>query len=195
MNLDAYDDMMGLEFSDYSDFEYINMEMIKEALIASSAGGGAILLATFGVKKITTALALETKVPDPLLRSGLISAATFLVGVAGGRALYEYNREAAMGVVGGLGGMAVANFLDALISKLTGGARMLNALGEDDSLSSYGAEDGMAALQALEATGVTSAPGAFHGFSDPSVTAEALMGLEAAVTQEETLGGYNAYMS
>jgi hypothetical protein len=66
----------------------------------------------------------------------------------------------------------------------------------DDYSGEYGGGDmGMAALAALETTGVTSAPGAFQGFADPTVTPEALFGLEGTVVQQETLGGYNAYMA
>lgn len=197
MEFAAYDDMSGLEFGDYEGLgAFINADMIKEALIASTAGGGAILAATFGVKKLSDMIALPTKVPNPLLRAGITSAATFFVGLAAGRGLYEYNREAAMGIVGGLGGLAMANLLDAAIAQMTGGTRMISALGDSDMpLSAYGDDDGMAALAALDTTGITSAPGAFHGFADPSVTPEALMGLDSAVVQQESLGDYAPYLS
>lgn len=193
--LDAYDDMMGLEFGDYEGMEaFLNAEMLKEALIASTAGGGAILAAGWGVKKLSETLDLSTRIENPLLRATVISGGTFLLGVAAGRGLYEYNREAAMGIVGGVGGFAMANFIDAAISAMTGNERMMPSLGEgDDYMTSYGSDDGMAALAALETTGVTSAPGAFSGMGDPSVTPEALMGLDGTVVQQETLGGLGAY--
>ncbi len=195
MNLDAYDDMMGLEFGDYEGLSAIfDPQLLKEALVAASAGGGAILLATFAVKKTAEKIGLESMITDPLLRSAVTSTATFLAGVAGGRALYAHNREAAIGVVGGLGGIAMANLLDAVIAKVTGSARMLPALGEASAV--YGPDEGMSALAALEATSVNSAPGAFNGFAGPTVTPEQLMGFEATVTQTETLGEqYNAYMA
>ena len=42
MNLDAYDDMMGLEFGDYEGMDGIlpDAEQIKDALLAGTAGGG-----------------------------------------------------------------------------------------------------------------------------------------------------------
>jgi hypothetical protein len=76
---------------------------------------------------------------------------------------------------------------------MTGNERLTASLGEGDDYMSYGDDDGMAALAALETTGVTSAPGAFQGFADPSVTPEALMGLQGTVVQQETLGGLEAY--
>ncbi len=57
MNLSAYDDMMGLEFGEYEGLSGLfDPQMLKEALVASTAGGGAILLATYGMKKLTELL-------------------------------------------------------------------------------------------------------------------------------------------
>ena len=58
MDMDSYDDMMGLEFGEYEGF--INAEMVKEALISSSAGGGAILLTTWGMTMLSEKLDLAT---------------------------------------------------------------------------------------------------------------------------------------
>jgi hypothetical protein len=199
MDMDSYDDMMGLEFGDYEGF--INAEMVKEALISSSAGGGAILLTTWGMTMLSEKLDLATKVPNGYARTALTSGAAFLLAVVGGRAMYDYNREAAMGVVGGLGGFAMATFIDGMIAEVRGSERLLGTpLGEADDdmddeslLSAYNDNyDGMSALASLETTGVTSAPGAF---ADPSVTPEALMGLDGTVVQEETLGAYQPYLA
>lgn len=188
MNLDAYDDMMGLEFGDYEGLEqFLSPEMIREALIAGTAGGGAILLTSYGVKKLTENVEFLGNIENPLLKAAVTSGIAFFTGLAGGRALYEYNREAAMGIVGGTAGMAMAHLIDAAIAQFTGNERMGISLGEGDDYM-YG--DGMAALAALETTGVTSAPGAF---ADPSVTPEALMGLDGTVVQQETLGEMGAY--
>jgi hypothetical protein len=199
MNLDAYDDMMGLEFGDYEGMDGVlpNAEQIKEAVIASTAGGGAILLSTYAVKMLAEKVDLSSRIENPLLRSGVMSAATMMVGLIAGKGLYDYNRDAAMGIVGGVGGVAMANFLDAVIAQVTGNEPMGFSLADaDESLLSGGYEDpGMEALAALETTGVTTAPGAFQGFADPSVTPEALMGLDGTVVQEETLGGYAPYLS
>lgn len=189
MNLDAYDDMMGLEFGDYEGLAgLLDPEMLKEALIASTAGGGAILLATWGVKQLAEKLG-AAKIENPLLRAVAVSGSTFVLGVMAGRQVMKYNLNAGIGIIGAIGGMAMANLLDAGIAQVTGNARIFSALG-DDMLSEYSESDGMAALAALETTDVESAPGAFSGFADPSVTPEQLMGFESAVVQQETLGGY-----
>jgi len=196
MNLDAYDDMMGLEFGDYEGMEqFLNAEMLREALIASTAGGGAILLAAWAAKQASEATNLSTMIENPLLRSAVLSGGTLLLGVIAGRSLYEYNREAAMGIVGGVGGFAMAAFIENALAQFTGQEKLqVASLGEgDDYMTNYGGEEGMAALQALETTGVTTAPGAFQGVGDPSVTPEALFGLEGTVVQQETLGGLQAY--
>jgi hypothetical protein len=194
MRLDAYDDMMGLEFADYEGLDFMNPEMIKEALLAATAGGGALLATAWGVKKLGTQFDLASKIPNPLIRSAVTAGATFLAGLVGGRMLYEYNREAAMGVVGGVGALAMASFIDTAIAQATGNAPMGVALADvHDEYSPTSYSDGMAALAALETTGVTSAPGAFQGFSDPTVSTESLMGLQGTVVQQETLGGLEAY--
>jgi hypothetical protein len=195
MRLDAYDDTMGLEFGDYEGWN-VTGEMVKEALIASSAGGGAILAATWGVRTLSEKLDLASRIENPLIRATLLSGATIALGVAGGRMMYDYNREAAMGIVGGLGGIAMASWLDQLIATLTGNEKMGMSLGEGDEYMDYGGGSGMDALAALETTGVNTSPGAFSGLADPTVTPEALMGLDGTVVQEETLGamsGLEAY--
>jgi hypothetical protein len=188
MNLDAYDDMMGLEFGDYGMLDGLfDPEMLKEALIASSAGGGAILLATWGIKNLGSKVGLD-KIASPLLRTAVVSGVTMLAGLAAGRQIMRYNQNVGIGVASGVGALAMANLLDAALSQMTGSARMFTALGEGEGYEGY--DDGMSALAALETTNVESAPGAFSGFSDPTVTPEMLMGLDAAVVQQETLGGY-----
>lgn len=188
MNLDAYDDMMGLEFGEYGMLDGLfDPEMLKEALIASSAGGGAILLATWGVKALSSKVGLD-KITNPLLRTAVVSGVTLLAGLAAGRQVMRYNQNVGIGVASGVGALAMANLLDAAFSQMTGNARMFTALGEGYDMGGY--DDGMSALAALETTNVESNPGAFSGFSDPTVTPEMLMGLDAAVVQQETLGGY-----
>jgi hypothetical protein len=194
MNLDAYDDMMGLEFGDFEQGDEIfSPEMIREALIASTAGGGAVLLTAWGVRMLSDKLALSTKITNPVLRSAVTSGMAFTAGLIGARTMYEYNRDWSMGILGGVGGLALANFLDTLIAQFTNSAKIGVSLGDGDDYG-YNSSDSMAALAALEATGVTSAPGAFQGFSDPSVTNEALMGLDGTVVQQETLGEMGSYM-
>ncbi len=200
MNLDAYDDMMGLEFGDYEGMDGIlpDAEQIKDALLAGTAGGGAILLTSWGVKMLNEKVDLLSKIENPLLRSAVVSGVALVAGLMAGKATYDYNRDAAIGIVGGVSGLAMANLLDTAIATFTGNERMGISLGEHDDeslLAGYGDDAGMEALAALETTGVSTAPGAFQGLMDPSVTPEALMGLDGTVVQEETLGNYAPYLS
>lgn len=198
MNLDAYDDMMGLEYGEYEGLgQWINMEMVQEAAMSGAAGGGAILLTGALMKQLNERFNLFTQIENPILRSGASSLSALILGLVGGRALAEQQPGAALGVVGGVSGWAMAHFIDTLLSEFGGMDKQLpGALGEGDEYMGAGGNDaGMEALAALETTGVTSAPGAFQGLADPTVTPEALFGLEGTVVQQETLGGYNAYMS
>lgn len=195
MNLNAYDDMMGLEFGEYEGLEGIfDPQMLKEALVATAAGGAALLLATWGVKQVADKVGVA-KIENPLLRTTVVSAATALAGFAVGRKVMEYNPNIGYGIVGGVGALAMANLIDAAMSQFTGNPRMITSLGETDYMSGTNGDDGMSALAALEATAVDATPGAFQGFADPTVTREALMGLEAATVQTETLGEYAPYLS
>lgn len=197
MRLDAYDDMMGLEYGEYEGLEqWLNLDMIQEAAMSGAAGGGAILLTSALMKQLNERFNLYSQIENPVLRTGASSLSALILGLVGGRALADNYPGAALGVVGGVGGWAMAHFLDTLLNQFGGMDKQLpGALGEADEYSgSYGG-DGMEALAALETTGVTSAPGAFQGLADPTVTPEALFGLEGTVVQQETLGGYNAYMS
>lgn len=195
----AYDDMMGLEFGAYGDGmeQFLDVEMLKEAAIAGGMGGGAILLTSWGVQKAMTEIEFLSSIENPLAKAAVASGLAFAASIVGGRMMYEYNREGAMGIVGGVGGMAFANLIDAAIAQFTGKERMGIGLGDADEslLAGYDDVDGMEALAALETTGVSTAPGAFQGLADPSVTPEALMGLDGTVVQQENLGDYAPYLS
>ena len=199
MNLDAYDDMMGLEYGDFEGLDaYINLPMIQSAAMSGAAGGAAILATKWLMSQANERFGLLDKIENPTLRSGASALVAIIAGLAGGRAVANVSPDAALGIVGGVGGYAMAHFLDTALSEYAGMDKQL-AGGLDDSNYSgeySGGDAGMAALAALETTGVTSAPGAFAGLADPTVTPEALFGLEGTVVQQETLGGgYNAYMS
>jgi hypothetical protein len=191
MNLGAYDDMMGLEFGEFADGLF-NPEVLKQAIIATGAGGAAALLATWGIKQVSGKVGLD-KIENPLLRTAVVSGVALLGGLFVGRQIMKSNLNIGIGVTGAVGGIAMMNLLDAVYAQATGNARITSSLGDTDYMS--GAGDGMSALAALEATNVDAAPGAFSGFADPTVTNEHLMGLEAATVQMETLGGYAPYLA
>lgn len=186
--LAEYEDMMGLEDMG----GWITGEMVKEMLVASGAAGGSIVLASLAMQKVAASEMLAKWVPDANQRKMVTSALTLGLAVVGGRAVYDYNREAGIGIVAGLGGYAIASLLATFFpQQLTLGLGELSD-SDDALLNDY--NDGVAALASLEAANVQAAPGAFAQFADPTVTGEQLFGLQAPIVQSETLG-YASYLS
>jgi hypothetical protein len=182
----AYDDMMGLEFGEFGTF--LDGQMVKDALMASAAGGVAVLAGAAAMNKL---LGMDW-VPQFIKSNMKVSKGIGLIalGVVGGRMLYDRNREASMGVLGGLGALGVANIINNFL-----GANTVALEGGDSDESLLSNYNGMQALAALEATSVQESAGAF---GDPTVTPEALMGFngfDGTVVQSETLGGYAPYLS
>jgi hypothetical protein len=208
----AYDDLMGLDMYDDGMEGFYSTAMMREQAIAASASGAAILLASYAVPKIT-AMDFFKKYEEPT-RHRIGAVLGILAGMAGGRLLWDRNRDAAMAVVGGVSGLGFAQLVDSFLKEtnlLGGGAAKMYPLGslantDEDTLSAndqallaaYGS-DGGSALAALEMTNVVASRGAFGGFAGTVVNSEQLMGfggLEAAVVAGETLGeGYNPYLS
>jgi hypothetical protein len=187
----GYDDMMGLEFGEFGAF--LDGQMVKDALMAAAAGGVAILAGAYALNKLLDMEWVPAVVKDN--RKVVIGASMIALGVVGGRYAYNMGKpEWAMGILGGLGALGVANIINNYL-----GANTVALAGDDSGdeslLSNY---NGMAALAALEATSVQEAAGAFSGLGDPTVTPEALMGFggfDGTVVQSETLGSYAPYLS
>lgn len=179
-----YDDMDGLEYGDLGGF--IDMEMLKDTLVAGIAGGGALMLTSYVNNMLVEKVDFLQR-DDENMQKVQTGAVQVVVGLVAGRAMLDYSREAAMGIIGGLAAVGVANIVNGFLKDK---AIPFSGMDDESLLSDYG--DGMEALAALETTGVTTAPGAFQGLGDPTVTPEALMG---TVVQQETLGGYAPYLS
>jgi hypothetical protein len=190
-----YDDMgMGL----YDDMgAFMTPAMLQEQVIAAGAGAGAILLAAWAMPKLPTP-STWSEPNQHRLRAGLA-----LVGAGlAARMLWDYNRDAAIAVIGGVGGLALAQLIDSYVdANLLGGGNPLGQMPDSSELSAgdlalLGAYNG-GALSALEAVNVQGSPGAFARgqFADPTVTPEALMGFGGVVTQSETLGAYGPWMA
>ena len=187
-------DMEGLEFGEYGGLgSWIDMEMVTDALIASGAGAATLLAGTYGVDMLMSKVDFLRPADEDNKRrvKGLLQ---IVLGIAVGSQVYDANNRmrsaASMGIIGGLGAVGMANILNTFLGA---NAVSLDALpGESSLLSAYSDDfDGVAALSALEATGVSSSPGAFAQFADPSVTNEALMG---TIVQQEELGAYQPYL-
>jgi len=182
-----YDDMMGLG-------DLMTPEMVKDALVGMGSGAGSIMLASYLMPKIPMP---ESWAPEnkSRLRAGL----GILAGLLAGRALYDYNRDASMAVVGGVSGLGFAQLIGSYLgtNPVSGFGMLpeeaeLSQMSDEALLASYGDNGAMNALASLESTSVQAARGAFSG---PTVTNEQLFGLGSPVVQMETLGAYQPYLS
>jgi hypothetical protein len=202
-----YDDLMGLDMYDGLDGMEYTPEMFKEQLIAAGSSAVAIILAAWGMPKLPA-----PKDWTPENQHRMRATLAVVVGMLASRGLWNYNRDAAMAVLGGVGGLGLAQLLDSYLTPDKDGKRLItigtpfgdygydsNALsaGDEALLTAYSRDT--RTLSALELTNVASAPGAFAAYPDgpvsfgaTGVNAETLMG---AVVQTETLGNYNPYMA
>ncbi len=108
--MDAYAPIEDLA-EDYEFFglgQFITPEMLQSHLTAAAAGAGGILAVTNLMDRIDY---FADKPNGKLLTEGL-------VGILGGRLLWQVNRDAAMGFVGGVTGMALANLVQGYINDM-----------------------------------------------------------------------------
>lgn len=198
-----YDSMEGLEYgmgqAEYGGlFEFINQDTMMEVLTFAAAGGAGLLAGTWGVDWLISnvnMLQAETETGKLWTRSllqlgiGLVAGGVIYANsepdMMGGQSL---GQTAGMAIAGSMGALAIANIVNSMLGENK--VALAEMPGDASLLSSYSDEfDGVAALGALEATGVSTAAGAF---ADPTVTNEALMG---TIVQQEELGAYQPYMA
>jgi hypothetical protein len=183
----------------YDDLEaFVSPEMIRDSFWAAAAGAGGILVATWLNPMLKGTLPDSW---DEETKHRVLAGTALVGGALVGRALWDYNRDWAMAVVGGVGGLALAQLIDTFFDRSLLGGNPLGAMPEDIELSAsdealleaYDPDQQLAmnSMEGLGTTGVTMAPGAF---ADPTVTPEALMGFNGTVVQAESLG-YNPYMA
>lgn len=130
---------------------WLTGDMVKQQMMAGAAGAGGIL--------ITSAVLQRIPLPEdwePMTKSRVKNAIAIGIGVLGGRMIWEKNRDAAMGFVGGVAGLGLAQLIaswapDTLSTSLSGG------LADVD-------------LASLEASNVHASP----GFSGPQVSERSL---------------------
>jgi hypothetical protein len=186
-----YDDLMGLEMYDDGMGQFYTADMLKDQLIAAGSSAAAIILAAWAMPKLPA-----PKDWQPVNQSRMRAALGTLGGMLAARGLWDYNRDAAMAVLGGVAGLGLAQLIDSYLEMdiLHGtplGQYTENALsaGDEALLTAYAPN-----TTTLSLTEVGASRGAFAGFAGTGVTTEQLMG---AVVATETLGdnAYNAYLS
>jgi hypothetical protein len=120
----------------------------------------------------------------PVNRSRALSAVAAGLGVAGGRLLYGVNRDAAMGLVGGTVGLALANLLGTFMATNPVGTPLGEA-DEDGLLSDYD----YATINGLAEAAVEVNDPAFRNLG-PAVPQ-----LAGVMVNNEQLGNYMPYLT
>ena len=141
--------------------QIITQDQVMDMGIATLAGGGGIMLAGTVLPRIP--FVNET----PMRKS----IAAIILGMTGGRLLWDVNREAALGLVGGMGGVGLAS----LVGQFSGIDVSLSDLGEIS-------ETTVITTQAEELLGLDVLPGEetqFPGSTDILAIGD---GMEAAPT-------------
>lgn len=181
------DDMMGLSL--YDDMgAFMSPAQLKESLMSAGAGGIGILATSAVLSRVPLAdwLSSDTEAANPVTVSRIKNVIALGVGVLGGKLMYDRNREAALGFMGGVGGLAMAQLLASFAGVDDAGAPRLTTSLAGGGLS--GAD-----LAALEAAVATNSPSwrAGAGMSGPQVTERQLA---ATGTTQEELADYDRYM-
>lgn len=183
-------DMDGLAMYDDGMGAYITPEMLKQHLTAAAAGAGGILVASKVVNYLGDMLVkdqagatAEQLAKNAKNRTYVKGASSVVLGVLAGRMLYDRNRDAAMGLVGGVAGGGLASLLAYVVGNPSENDPSTPF---DDTTRPYLTTN----LSALEAA-VASSEQAF-GLSGPTVTARSL---SAAGVTSETLAEYAPYLS
>lgn len=183
-------DMDGLAMYDDGMGAYITPEMLKQHLTAAAAGAGGILVASKVVNYLGDMLVKDQdgasdaqREKNAKNRTYVKGASSVILGVLAGRMLYDRNRDAAMGIVGGVAGGGLASLLAYVVGNPSENDPATTI---DERTRPYLTTN----LSALEAA-VASSEQAF-GLSGPTVTARSL---SAAGVTSETLAEYAPYLS
>jgi hypothetical protein len=108
---DLGEDYEGMEgMGDWADFALDlvpSMQEIKEGLTVAGSGAAALLAGSMLLPKVLPASW------SPKLKNGV----ALLLAIAGAKVAVRYNRALALGILGGLGGLAVANIVSDFLGK------------------------------------------------------------------------------
>lgn len=175
-------DMMGLEMYDssYDLGAYLSPEMVKAHLMAGFSGGVGIALVSTLLNEIEKPQMIESDMTWRRTKDVL----AIVAGVIGGRVMYDRNRDAAMGFVGGVAGLGIADLL----------ASFVNDPAEEPTIRTQlsGGHLSGADLAMLEAAVVS--PGAAWRPELSGTAAQSAM-LSAPVVSTTELGAYMPYLS
>ena len=178
-SLRDYDDLAGLEFGEFD--EIINMQMLQEMGLSGLAGAGAIIATTLGAQRVAK-LSIFANM-TPVNRARALSAVAVAVGVGASRGLYNVNRDAAMGVAGGVIGLGLANLVGTFFTANPLGAPLGEMTDDDGTML---ADYDYSTINGLAEANVEQHDPAFSRLG-PS--------LQGAVVNQESLQGYAPYLS
>ena len=190
---------MDYDLSEFGLGAFMDAEHLKGALMSGAVGGAGILLVPTVLDKVW---------PQPANGSGSMfasdaqggngtmnykrakSALTVILGILGGRALYDRNRDASMALVGGVAGLGLAELAASWINDPA------STTGPTVRTSNLSGSLSLADLRALEMA-VSTPMAAWRpsyemaGLAGPSVRTQQL---SAPVTSTTELGAMAAYM-
>lgn len=186
-------DMMGLEMYDssYDLGAYLSPEMIKSHLMAGASGGVGILLVSTLLNKIDNPFAKTTHTAEEATSAAMNwrrakSGLAVVAGVLGGRVMYDRNRDAAMGFVGGVAGLGFADLIASFVNDPA------SADGPTVRTQLSGGHLSGADLAMLEAAVSQAAP-SWRGDLSGTVAQSAMLSAPGVSTTE--LGAYMPYLS
>lgn len=157
---------------------FMSGEDVKESLMAVGAGAVGVLATGYVLGMLPADM-----VADPVNNSRLKSTIALAVGVLGGRAIYNYNRDMGMAFVGAVGGNALAALIGSWAPETFPSTALAGGIADAD-------------LAALGATVATNSgayqPPALGRLGAPNVAAQQLMGTE---TSSEEIAAYHTLMN
>lgn len=181
-----YDEMMGLEsYGGGGLGAWMDGQMLKEHLMAGAVGGGGILVVSSLLNyanrwQPTTGMFAASTDGGPANWKRAKAALAAVIGVLGGRAMYDRNRDAAMAFVGGVTGMGLASLVASWIPAGSDGTVYVKANLEGGHLS--GAD-----LRALEMA-VSTPMASWRPSYDMAGTVAQSRGLQSPQVTDTVLG-------
>jgi len=192
-------DISGLESFGLGAF--LDVQHVKGAVMSGAVGGGGILLATTALDKVWAQPAAGSGsmfAPDAAGGNGTMnykrakSALTALIGLLGGRALYDRNRDASMAFTGAVTGLGFAELVASYVNDPA------STTGPTVRTSNLSGHLSMADLRALEmavSTPMRAYQNDMAGLNGPVVRTQQLSAPVTSVTELGSMAAYMPYLS